>query len=365
MRRSTVFFFFMLVVIVVMVARCNSRSRLAEERAQSATETPLVPEAVPSPATTPSPTPSANPTKSPVVEVAKVAAQIQPAVVLLSVFEPSGKLLRTGTGVFVSSGGKILTTRSLMDGGAHAIARTTDNRIHNVSGILADSQSEDLAVLEMETKDRVPFIAPNPNTTADDGAHIAVVQSPLGREKVSIVEGNISGKSRGNDWLQLSIPVTAEGMGAPVVDGRGEVVGLVTRGPGDPAIVVRTSAAMNSVVAGVPDDSKAKWLAEETPPSPAEGPLHKVPLAQNPQPGQQSRLIYSPAPAYPSTARTSNIRGSGRFRVTFDVNGRVKNIVILRSTQNGVLDQAAVEALRRWKATPGSEWELNVPITFQ
>jgi len=298
--------------------------------------------------------------------MAKAGAQVQPAVVLLSIFEPSGKLLRTGTGVFVSSAGRILTTRSLMEGGAHAIAKTANNRIHNVAGIVAESQSDDLAVLAMETKDQVSFVVPKANATVDDGERIAVVQSPLGREKISVAEGTISKKRRGqgSEWLQLSIPLTAEGIGAPVVDMQGEVVGLVTHGPGDPAVVVRTSAALNAVVMRVPDSGKTKWLAEEPPPAPAEGPLRKMPLAQNPQ-GQQSRLVYSPAPAYPSTARTGNVKGSGRFKLTFDANGRVKNIMILRSTQNGTLDQAAVEALRRWKAAPGAEWELNVPITFQ
>ena len=369
MNKSTLFFFFVLVIIVVTIARCNSRSRLAEERAQSQLATPpLVPSVAPSPSTPPSPTATALPTESPEVGVAKAAAQTEPAVVSLSIFEPSGKLLRTGTGVFISSSGKILTARSLMEGAAHAIAKTTDNRIHNVTGILAELPTEDLAVLGMETKDQVRFVAPNPNAAAEEeGTRVAIVQSPLGREKNAIAEGIISKRHRslGSEWLQLSVPVKAEGMGAPVVNGHGEVIGLVTRGPGDPAVVVRTPAAINSVVVRVPDDGKTRWLAEETPPSPAEGPLRKVPLAQNPQ-GQQSRLIYSPPPAYPSMARTGgNLKGSGRFKLTFDANGRVKNILILRSTQNGALDQAAVEALRRWKATPGAEWELNVPITFQ
>jgi TonB family protein len=366
MKRSSLFFFFAVIVIVGLIARCNSRSRLAEESKQSTLPaSPLVPSVAPSPAI--SATPTAQPGKSPAVDLAKAAAQIQPAVVSISVFEPSGKLLRTGSGVFISANGKILTTRSLMQGGVHAIAKTKDNRIHNVSGILVDVEPDDLAVLEMETKDQVPFIAPNPDVTVDEGTRIAVVQSPLGREKISIIEGAISKKHRdqGSEWLELSARVGSDGMGAPVVNGRGEVVGLVTRGPGDPAVVVRTASVLNAVAARIPADSKSKWFAEETPPSPAEGPK-KVPLAQNPE-GRKSKLIYSPPPAYPSTVRSSSgsIKGTGRFRLTFDANGQVKNIVILRSTQNGALDQAAVEALRRWKAAPGFEWELNVPITFQ
>ncbi|HJT80737.1 MAG TPA: TonB family protein [Chthoniobacterales bacterium] len=365
MRRSTLVFFFGLVVMLGVIARCNSRSRLAQEREQSTFEaSPLVPSTAPSPASTATASPTVTPSSTPEVNVAEAAAEIQPAVVSISVFEPSGKLLRTGTGVFVSTNGRILTTRSLMEGGAHAIAKTADDAIYNVNGILTDAQTEDLAVLDADVKQRVKSITPSATATGEEGTPVAVVHSRLTRGKSSIVPATIRKKhkqTRG-DFLELSIPVTNEGLGAPVVNPRNEIIGLVTRGPGDPAVVVRTAATLESVLARVPQEGKAKFLAEETPPSPAEGPSPpKVPLAQNPQQGQRSRLIYSPAPMY----RPGMARGTGRFRLTFDANGQVRNIMILRSTNNGALDQAAVDAFRKWKAAPGQEWELNVPVTFQ
>jgi TonB family protein len=370
-KRSTLFFFFGLVVVVGVIARCNSRSRLAQEQEQAAQQvSPLVPSAAPSPSL--SATPSPQPTATPKVDVAKVASRIQPAVVAISVFDPAGKLLRTGTGVFVSKDGMVLTTRSLMEGGAHAIAKTSDNHILNINGILTDVQPDDLAVLDAEVKQDVPTITPAADPADAEGSPVAVVQSPLGRHNASILEGTITKKHKEvpADWLELSVPITADSFGSPVVNSRNEVIGLVTRGVGDPAVVVRTSPTLEAVLARTPESGKAKFLVEEKPVSPAEGPLvspadgtlQKVPLAQNPQ-GRQGKLIYSPAPAYPNSAGMAN--GAGRFRLTFGANGQVKNIVILRSTRNGVLDQAAVDALRRWKSAPGEEWELNVPITFQ
>ena len=361
MKRSTLVFFFGLVVMLAMIARCNSRSRLAQEREQAALPTPSVaPSVAPSPVSTASPT--ATPSSTPEVNLANAATEIQPAVVSISVFEPSGKLLRTGTGVFVSKNGRILTTRSLMEGGAHAVAKTADDRIHNVNGILTDAQSEDLAVLAADINERVQAVTPSATSIDDEGTPVAIVQSKLTRGKPSVVPAKVRKKhkqTRG-DFLELSIPVTNEGLGAPVVNARNEVIGLVTRGPGDLAVVVRTSATLEAVLARVPQEGKGKFLAEETPPSPAEGPP-KIPLAQSPQQGQKSKLIYSPAPMY----RPGMARGTGRFRLTFDANGQVRNILILRSTNNGALDQAAVDAFRKWKAAPGQEWELNVPVTFQ
>jgi TonB family protein len=301
------------------------------------------------------------------MDIAKVSAAVQPAVVSISVFEPSGKLLRTGTGIFVSSDGKVLTTRSLVEGATHAIAKTNDNRIHNVSGILTDAAADDLAVLNVEVKERVPSVVPNTVANIEQGAPIAVIQSPLGRTKVTVLEATVSKIHKGaqGEWLELSVPVTSDGMGAPVVNGNGDVIGLVTHGSGDSAEMVKTSATLNAVLARAPIEGKGKWFAEESPAPPAEGP-RPVPLAQNPQ-GRQSKLVYSPAPAYPSAAgrTTGPLRGTGRFRLTFNTNGQVVNIAILKSTQNNALDQAAIEALRRWRATPGEEWTLNVPITFQ
>src|SRR6185436_2771369 len=289
MNRSTLVFFVAIVVVVAVIARCNSRSRLAQEREESTIAiSPLLPSAAPSPATAPSAsaTPIAQATATPPFDAVKVSSGVQPVVVSISVFEPSGKLLRTGTGMFVSDNGKILTTRSLMEGGAHAIAKTANGKLLNVAGILVDVPSDDLAILECEVKEPVKFVSPNPEALADAGARVAIVHSPSGRGKVPAVESTVSKKHNepGRYWLELSTSVSNDGLGAPVVDGRGEVIGLVTRGPGDPAVVVRPSATLNAVMARTPNQpNKAKFLAEETPPSPAEGPLRKVPLAQNPQ----------------------------------------------------------------------------------
>jgi TonB family protein len=365
-NRSTVFFFFGLVVIVAVIARCNSRSRLAEERNQPVVSSPLIPEASSTPAATTatSATPTAQPSATSATDLAKAAAPIQPAVVAISVFEPSGKLLRNGTGVFVSNTGRVLTTRSLMEGAANAIVKTSDNRIHNVSGILAELPADDLALLNMETKDRVPSITPNTVAMVDEGAPVAVVQSLVGRSKVPVQEAAIRSKHKDakGEWLELSSAVPGDGMGAPVINANGDVIGLVTYGPGSPPVVVRTSATLNALLARAPVEGPGKWLVEATPPSPAEGPLRKIPLAQNPD-GRQSKLVFSPAPPYPNSA--GMVKGSGRFRLSFDANGQVKRIMILKSTSNGILDRAAIDTLRRWKASPGQEWELNVPITFQ
>ena len=59
------------------------------------------------------------------------------------------------------------------------------------------------------------------------------------------------------------------------------------------------------------------------------------------------------------------MRGSGRYRVTFDMNGAAKSVDIVQSAGFEILDSAAVTKLREWKAAPGAEWSVTVPISFQ
>src|SRR5205823_12482726 len=80
-------------------------------------------------------------------------------------------------------------------------------------------------------------------------------------------------------------------------------------------------------------------------------------------PVRGSKLIYAPAPRYPTEARRSRGAGqsSGSFRVLFDTNGNAVAVQTMRSTGNPSLDQAAVAALHEWRSEPGREWSLVVP----
>ena len=63
----------------------------------------------------------------------------------------------------------------------------------------------------------------------------------------------------------------------------------------------------------------------------------------------RERTIFAPQPAYPESARTRRIQGSGYFKLIVRVKtGRVQRIVIFRTTGNSALDAAAIQALRQW-----------------
>jgi TonB family protein len=108
--------------------------------------------------------------------------------------------------------------------------------------------------------------------------------------------------------------------------------------------------------------------------------------------GQAAKVvIYSPLPKYPSFAQRLLIqrtRGAymqifspnpkGVFALRVDIRtGRVKNVVIARSTGEAVLDAEVLRALRQWRFKTGAlphlatdpsakdECLVKVPVTFR
>ena len=80
---------------------------------------------------------------------------------------------------------------------------------------------------------------------------------------------------------------------------------------------------------------------------------------------------YQVRPSYPSSALRQGIQGTTMLKVHVLIDGRVGDIVVQQSAGHPDLDQAAIEAVRRWRFEParrGSDpvamWVL-LPVQFQ
>src|SRR3954467_211402 len=156
---------------------------------------------------------------------AKVESSVRPAVILVTIFDPKGNLLRTETGFFISADGRVATTARGLEGGANAVAKTGDGGIYNVSGILASSKELNLAVLQADAK-KVSFLEVNKNGKVPPGTRAVLVGSALAGNDGSARETTIV-TERGND-LELDGTTPASAGGSPVVNDAGELVGIVT-----------------------------------------------------------------------------------------------------------------------------------------
>jgi TonB family protein len=371
MKQSTLAFICGFILFVILaVSWCGRKPEPEVVGQPRPSQTPLQ-SATPAPTATASvavaqasATPPPAPTPPP--EFRKIAEKVRPAVVVVTIFDPAGQLLRSGTGFYVAADGRFLTSWHIVDGSAHAVAKSPDGKIRNVTGVLASSQELDLAVLRAETKTGVPFLPFNKIAEPEPGAFVAVIGSTLEHKEQPLVAGSISphASDQPGNRFEISAPVPKEAEGAPVLDLNGDVVGLVTLSSEQGATgknFVRSATSFESLLAQAKSSGAGRWAAAESE-SPTPEPSATPAIVKRP------RVLYNPAPRYPTEARFSQfgaMRGSGRFRVVFGQNGMVKDVQMVQSTGKALLDQAALEGLRQWKAEPGREWTVLVPITFE
>jgi TonB family protein len=313
--------------------------------------------------------PATNLSPTPHLDLAKLGKEAGPAVILVSVFDPAGKLIATGNGFFITETGRFVTSARVIAGGENAVAKMADGKIYNVTGFLSVSSPLDLAVLQAEVK-KVPFLSFNKTTTPAPGTLAAVISSPLKQKTRPPVEAALSAKlfDANSEWFELPVTLDKESTGAPVLDEKGEVIGIVTSttGRAEASIVVRPATALLPLLDSISATTVPRWPgSSSSTASPTPSPK-KTPTP-TPSPKLPSRLLFNPQPAYPTGARRSNppIKGSGRFRINFSAAGDAKSVDVIQSTGSSILDTAALSALRLWKCAPGQEWSLSVPITFK
>ena len=310
--------------------------------------------------------PSAQPSPAPTSDFTEVAQSIRPAVIIVSVFDETGHLSANGHGFFVSGDGKFIADRSVMAGGVNAVAKAADSAIYNVSGALAQTPAQNLVLLKADTTRASPFLALSATALPDIGGTVGVVLSPLERATSVVLEEKISGRfsDEAGEWCDVTPALPKTSAGAPVIDHRGEVIGIVSFRAGNNSCAIRPAATAGSLLAQVSSNMIASWQTLRT--------TTASPTAtRSPTPAKTSlrgsKLIYAPVPRYPADARQwrGGVQGSGSFRVLFDTTGHAVAVQTLRSTGNSSLDEAAVSALHEWRSEPGREWSLVVPITFK
>jgi len=303
-------------------------------------------------------------------ELSALLENIRPAIVLVTVFDASGKLLRTGTGFFVTEDGQLLTNSRTAEGGAYAVAKMEDGAIYNVTGILSSSTKLDLALLKVDVK-KVPFLPMNKTGKTDVGARVVVVGSTLAGAEGVPIEGTIymNKSDRRGDRVGIVAPISASAIGSPVADRSGEVIGIVTtrNEQGEALDLVRPCNAVQSFLSQIPPDATARWAATaQASPSPRPTPKPTAAAASRGKSGHEPRLIYRPHPNYPFEARLhASESRTGEFQLHFDASGNVADVQIVKSTGNELLDHASTNALRQWKSEPGREWTKTIPITFE
>jgi TonB family protein len=346
----------LLFLTIFATAGCGRKSTtqiVAESPAAQSPSPSAVSSAVqsPSPSSSPIQVGQAGGGQQPTLDSSRLENSVQPAVFWITVFDSSGKLLRTETAFFISGDGRFVTTAHAIEGGINAVAKMADGRIYDVSGVVAASTTLDLAVLQADVK-YVPFLTLKRNPNLETVRRIGMVGSGLAG--TDGVPRDVTISTQQPDRLEITGPISSSSIGSPLISENGEVVGVVISA-GEKASV-RPSNAVDSLLGRIASDAKPRWPEIAHP---------SVTPSPSPRPTPKPRLVYAPAPSFPPGISQRGVSGEGRFRLTFDTKGNVTNVQMVKSTGNPYFDSAAVQTLRQWKSSPSQGWAVTVPVTFQ
>jgi protein TonB len=135
--------------------------------------------------------------------------------------------------------------------------------------------------------------------------------------------------------------------------------------PQPPAIPLpQTIAPIESPIAAVPVAMpSAVEVPTAAPPSPPPGPAWLPPRFD-------AAYLDNPPPAYPPAARRAREQGRVLLRVLVSADGRAITVEVAQGSGSALLDEAAVDAVRRWRFVPARRGDVavqahvQVPIVF-
>lgn len=160
--------------------------------------------------------------------VAPVAKRCLPAVVTVLCFDENGKQFGLGSGFIVREDGLIVTNYHVIQKASAVEVRSKTIGSFRVKGVVAVDRDMDFAVLKIIGGD-LPVIPLGNSSQVRLGEGVVAIGNPKGLTG-TISAGLISQVREEEDFtiLQTSAPIYSGNSGGPLINKRGEVIGVVT-----------------------------------------------------------------------------------------------------------------------------------------
>jgi Spy/CpxP family protein refolding chaperone len=165
--------------------------------------------------------------------ISEIVKRVKPAVVEIVALNRKGAPMKIGTGFFVSPDGQVITNFHVIDGASSVVAFDSLGARLSLERVMSEKDQDpfepDLALLKFQVKD-VPFLKLRQTDDISEGDKVIVIGNPAGLTS-TVSDGIISAfrKNRlGDRLIQITAPISPGSSGSPVLDEKGEVIGIVT-----------------------------------------------------------------------------------------------------------------------------------------
>ena len=169
---------------------------------------------------------TAQTTRQTILPAEDIAEKALAATVYLEMKDRNGKTLGFGSGFFVKSN-LIATNYHVIEGAARGTAKLVGQyTTYNIEGFTATDEKNDLAILKV-TAYGVKPLPLGDSGTVQIGETVYVAGNPKGL-KGTFSDGIISSRrdEYTKEWLQMTAPISLGSSGGPVLNHKGEVIGV-------------------------------------------------------------------------------------------------------------------------------------------
>lgn len=160
----------------------------------------------------------------------EIVKKIEPSTVVILTYDKDRKIIGQGSGFFISKEGDVITNRHVLAGAQYAEIKTTDGKVYPITLIVAEDEKADV----IRASVNIPKESVRPLSVSisipEAGKQVAVIDSPLGLER-TVSEGIVSAVREIPAFgkiYQITAPISPGSSGSPVVNMKGEVIGVAT-----------------------------------------------------------------------------------------------------------------------------------------
>jgi pSer/pThr/pTyr-binding forkhead associated (FHA) protein len=161
------------------------------------------------------------------------------AVFLIETRNSSGTPIAYGTGFFVSNDGIGITNAHVLQGGSSFNIKTSDGQVYEIKDVIKTNTTYDYAIFRVEADRRFTILKIS-DEKPEKGQDICVLGNPQGIES-TLTRGIISGFKGGTEkeiidgkfedgdtFIQMDVAISHGSSGSPVMNMKGEVIGIAT-----------------------------------------------------------------------------------------------------------------------------------------
>lgn len=173
-----------------------------------------------------------------------VIDRVGPAIVLIKTFDSAGNEFAFGSGFLIDNTGRVATNFHVIESAYRAVAQFKDGKQVDITGYWVADKSHDLAVLQLQQAPAgIPPLALATGSDPQQGDEVIAIGHPKGFN-FSVTTGIVSAVRVPTDlpeelrqwvepaddskWIQTTAPISPGNSGGPLLNARGEVIGINT-----------------------------------------------------------------------------------------------------------------------------------------